>query len=168
MISHHFFRVLGGFGGPWRALWGVRLGMLEELWSFLGIVWVQNGARNVKMRVSKAILAQVEVARGSQRLSMGRFWEDVHHLLCAIWYFGMFSVRKGWCILCYKGVVHFGGCFSHSSLFAFYFVHAFVWRHGKSLGLVCCDWSGLLTCGLVCFVRFGFPGMVSYGLDRLR
>ena len=37
----------------------------------------------------------------------------------------------------------------------------------KSHGLVCCDWSGLLTCGLVSFVRFGLPGMVSYGLDRL-
>ena len=56
-----------------RALFGVLLGMLEGLWLFLGIVWVQNGARSVKMRVSKAILAQVEVARGSQRLSMGRF-----------------------------------------------------------------------------------------------
>ncbi len=76
--------ILGGFGGPWRALWGVLLGMLEGLWSFLGIVWVQNGARNVKMRVSKAILAQVEVARGSQRVSMGRFGEDVHHLFCAM------------------------------------------------------------------------------------
>ena len=37
----------------------------------------------------------------------------------------------------------------------------------KSHGLVCCDWSGLLTCGLVSFVRFGFPGMVSYGRDHL-
>ena len=37
----------------------------------------------------------------------------------------------------------------------------------KSHGLVCCDWSALLTCGLVSFVRFGLPGMVSYGLDRL-
>ena len=37
----------------------------------------------------------------------------------------------------------------------------------KSHGLVCCDWSGLLTCGLVSFVRFGLPGMVSYGLDHL-
>ena len=37
----------------------------------------------------------------------------------------------------------------------------------KSHGLVRCDWSGLLTCGLVSFVRFGSPGMVSYGLDRL-
>ena len=52
---------------------GVLLGMLEGLWLFLGIVWVQNEARSVKMRVSKAILAQVEVARGSQRLSKHRF-----------------------------------------------------------------------------------------------
>ena len=53
---------------------GVLLGMLEGLWLFLGIVWVQNGARNIKMRVIKAILAQVEVARGSQSLSMHRVW----------------------------------------------------------------------------------------------
>ena len=33
----------------------------------------QNEARIIKMRVSEAILAQVEVARGSQRLSMHRF-----------------------------------------------------------------------------------------------
>ena len=69
--------------------------MLEELWSFLGIFWVHSGARNVKMRVSKAILAQVEVVRASQRLSMGRFGEDVPHLLCAIWYFGTFVCKKG-------------------------------------------------------------------------
>ena len=77
---------------------GVLLGMLEGLWLFLGIVWVQNGARNDKMRVSKAILAHVEVAKGSQRLSMGQFWEDVQHLLFAIRYFGMFFVRKVSCI----------------------------------------------------------------------
>ena len=65
--------ILGGFGGPFESPLGVLLGMLEGLWLFLGIFWVQNEARNVKMRVSKAILAQVEVARGSQRLSMGRF-----------------------------------------------------------------------------------------------
>ena len=28
-------------------------------------------------------------------------------------------------------------------------------------------WSGFLTCVLVCSVLFGFPGMVSYGLDHL-
>ena len=58
--------ILGGFWGPLRPLGGPLLGMLEGLWLFLGIVWVQNGARNVKMRV---YLSQVEVARGSQRLS---------------------------------------------------------------------------------------------------
>ena len=26
---------------------------------------------------------------------MGRFWEDVHHLLCAIWYFGVCFGKKG-------------------------------------------------------------------------
>ncbi len=30
---------------------------------------------------------------------MGRFWEDVHHLLYAIWYFGeLFFVRKVLCM----------------------------------------------------------------------
>ena len=51
------------------------------------------------MRVSKSILAQVEVARGSQRVSMGRFWEDVHHLFCAVWYFAILFVRKVLCIM---------------------------------------------------------------------
>ena len=68
--------ILEGFGSPLRALWGDLLGMLEELWGFLGIFWLPNGAANVKMRVPKAILAQVEVARGSQRLSRGRFWKE--------------------------------------------------------------------------------------------
>ena len=75
-------------GAHWDLL-GLLLDMLEGLWSFLGILWSQHGARNIKMRFSKSILAQVEVARGSQRVSMGRFWEDVHHLFCAIlvyWY----------------------------------------------------------------------------------
>ena len=79
--------------------WGLLFGMLEELWSFLCILWGQNGARNIKMRVSKSILAQVEVARGSQRVSMGRFWEDVHHLFCAVWYFAILFVRKVLCIM---------------------------------------------------------------------
>ena len=85
-------------GAHWDLL-GLLLDMLEGLWSFLGILWGQNGARNIKMRVSKSILAQVEVARGSQRVSMGRFGEDVHHLLCAIWYIGIFFARKVLCIL---------------------------------------------------------------------
>ena len=42
-----------------------------------------------------------------------------------------------------------------------------VWRHGESFGLVCCDRSSLLTSGLACSVRFGLPGMVSYGLAHL-
>ena len=90
------------FSTVWHALgvsWGLLFEMLVGLWSFLGIHWVQNGARNIKMRVSKAILAQVEVARGSHRLSMDRFWGDVHHLVCAIWYFGMFLVSKVLCIV---------------------------------------------------------------------
>ena len=49
-----------------------------------------------------------------------------------------------------------------------HFVIAFMsGEMAKSHGLVCCDWSGLLTCGLVSFVRFGLPDMVSYGLDHL-
>ena len=65
--------ILGGFWDPLGALWGPFLSMLEGLWLFLGILWVQNGARNVTRRVSKAILVEIEVARGSQRLSMHRF-----------------------------------------------------------------------------------------------
>ena len=73
--------------------------MLEGLWSFLGIFWGQNGGRNVTVKVLRAILAQIEVARVSQRLSMGRFGEDVHHVFCDIVYFRMFFCYK-------KYVVH--------------------------------------------------------------
>ena len=87
--------ILGGFGGPLRALWGPLLGMLEGLWLFLGIVWVQNGARNVKMRV---YLAQVEVARGSQRLS-GFDFETIFMTLCVLFgIFVYFLVRKALCM----------------------------------------------------------------------
>ena len=65
--------ILGGFWGAFESPLGGPFGMLEGLWLFLGIVGVQNGARSVKMRVSKAILAQVEVARWPRRLSMCRF-----------------------------------------------------------------------------------------------
>ena len=81
-----------GLGGPLRALWGVLFGILEGLWLFLGIVWVQNGARNVKMRV---YLAQVKVTRGSQRLS-GFDFETIFITSCVL--FGIsvcFLVRKG-------------------------------------------------------------------------
>ena len=80
-----FWHPQASFWEPIGLSWGLLFGMLEGLWSFLGILWVQNGARNIKMRVIKAILAQVEVARGSHRLSMDRFWEDVHHYL-VFWY----------------------------------------------------------------------------------
>ena len=65
--------ILEGFWGPFESPLGVLFETLEGLWLFLGIVWVQNVVRIVTMGVSKAILAQVEVARGSQRLSMHRF-----------------------------------------------------------------------------------------------
>ena len=65
--------ILEGFWGPFESPLGVLFETLEGLWLFLGIVWVQNVARNVKMRVPKASLVQIEVARGSQRLSMHRF-----------------------------------------------------------------------------------------------
>ena len=84
MCLLHFWHLQASFWEPSRLSWGLLFEMIVVLWSFLGILWVQNGARDVNMMVSKAILAQVEVARGSQRLSMDRFWEDVHHLCCAI------------------------------------------------------------------------------------
>ena len=66
--------ILEGFWGPFESPLRVLFDTLEGLWLFLGIVWVHNVARIVTMRVSRASLAQVEVARGSQRLPMGRFW----------------------------------------------------------------------------------------------
>ena len=80
MCDQAFPHVFIAFLAPPSFLLGAQWALLGSpfrdgvvLWSFLGILWVQNGARNIKMRVSKAILAQVEVARGSQRLLMGQF-----------------------------------------------------------------------------------------------
>ena len=87
--------ILGGFGGSLRALGRVLFGILEGLWLLLGIVWVQNGGRNVKMRV---YLAQVEVARGSQRLS-GFDFEMIFMISCVL--FGIFVYFFG-----EKGFVH--------------------------------------------------------------
>ena len=94
-----FWHPQASFWEPIGLSWGLLFGMWEGLWSFLGILWVPNGARNIKMRVSKAILVQVEVASGSQRLSMGRFWEDF--ITCSV-LFGMlvcFFVRNVLCIM---------------------------------------------------------------------
>ena len=76
-----FWHPQASFWEPIGLSWGLLFGMLVGLWSFLGILWSQHGARNIKMGVSTSILAQVELASGSQRVSMGRFWEDVHHML---------------------------------------------------------------------------------------
>ena len=89
--------ILEGFWGPFESPLGVLFDTLEGLWLFLGILLDQNGARSVTMRVSKAILAQVEVARGSQKHSMGRFGGDVPHLLRCVALFCMlarFLARK--------------------------------------------------------------------------
>ena len=85
-----FGRVLGPFESPLGGPFGHVGGAVE----LLGHLFGQNGTRNVKMRAPKAILARVEVARGSQRHSMGRFWGDVPHLLCVVLYFGTFSCKK--------------------------------------------------------------------------
>ena len=60
-------------GAHWDLL-GLLLDMLEGLWSFLGILWGQNGTININMGVSKSILAQVEVARGSQWVDFGKMF----------------------------------------------------------------------------------------------
>ena len=76
-------------GSPFRDVGGA----VELLGHPLGPKWSQKHL-DVGLTVSTSILAQVEIIRGSQRVSMGRFWEDVHQLFCATWYFGIFSVRK--------------------------------------------------------------------------
>ena len=87
--------ILEGFWGPFESPLGVLFDTLEGLWLFLGIVWIQNGARSVTMRVSKEILARVEMVRGSQRLSMHRFKKDFRHLVRVIGYFcRLFFVRR--------------------------------------------------------------------------
>ena len=64
----------GGLWGLFESPLGSPFGHVGG--SVLGIIWVQNGARHVNMRVLRAILAQVEVARGSQKLSRARFWKE--------------------------------------------------------------------------------------------
>ena len=66
--------------------------------ALLGHLLGQNGARNVKMRAPKAILAQVEVARGSQRLS-GFDFETIFMTSCVLFgIFVYFLVRKALCM----------------------------------------------------------------------
>ena len=74
MCLLHFWHLQASFWEPIGLSWGLLFEMQVGLWSFFAILWVHNGARNIEMRVSKAILAQVEVARGSQ-LS-GSQWAD--------------------------------------------------------------------------------------------
>ena len=67
---------------------------MELLGHLLGPKWSQKR----QDEGLKSDLGSSRGGRGSQRLSMGRFWEDVHHLLCAILYFGMRFVRKVLCM----------------------------------------------------------------------
>merc|ERR1711966_646052 len=72
MCLLHFDTLWASFWEPIGFSWGLLFGMLVGLWSFFGILWGQHGARTIKMRVSKSILAQVEVARGLR----GSQWVD--------------------------------------------------------------------------------------------
>ena len=97
--------------------------MLERLWLFVGIVWVQNGARNVKMRV---YWAQVEVARGSQRLS-GFDFETIFITSCVL--FGIFV-----CFFGEKGFVHAVWYLDLDSCCVF-FHFSMAFQHGCSVTL---------------------------------
>ena len=115
--------ILGGFWGPFGSPWGPLLSMLEGLWLFLGIVWLQNGARNVKMRV---YLAQVEVARGSQRLS----GFDFETMFITSWVlFGIFV-----CFFGEKGFVHAVWILDLDSCCVF-FHFSMAFQHGCSVTL---------------------------------
>ena len=102
-----FERFEGPFESPLGGPFGHAGGAVALLGHLLGPKWRQKR----QDEGLKSDLGSSRGGQGSQRLSMGRLWEDFQHLLCAIWYFGMFSVRKGWCILCYDGFVHFCCCF---------------------------------------------------------
>ena len=65
--------ILEGFGGPFESPLGGPFGHVGGSVALLGRLLGPIGATKVKIRLSKAILAQVEVARGSQRFSMPRF-----------------------------------------------------------------------------------------------
>ena len=92
--------ILEGFWGPFESPLGVLFETLEGLWLFLGIVWVQNVARIVKMRVSKAILVQVEVARGLSEVLNASMLKRFSSLVVFFWVLlHVIFVRKVLCIM---------------------------------------------------------------------
>ena len=104
--------ILEGFWGPFESPLGVLFETLEGLWLFLGIVWVQNVARIVKMRVSKAILVQVEVARGlSEVLNASILKRFASFVVVFFWVLLVYCVRK-------KGFVRHGCSVALQLLFA--------------------------------------------------
>ena len=85
----------GRVWGPFESPLGTSFGHVGGSVALLGHRWVQNGARNVKMRV---YLAQVEVARGSQRLS-GFDFETIFMTSCVLFgIFVYFLVRQALCM----------------------------------------------------------------------
>ena len=83
------------FGRFWRALesplgspFGHVGGSVELLGHLLGSKWSQK-------RQDEGLLGSSRGGQGVSEALRVRFWDDFHHLLCAIWYFGVLFGRKG-------------------------------------------------------------------------
>ena len=101
MCLLHFWHLQASFWVLIVLSWGLLFGMLEGLWSFLGILWVQNGARIIKVKVSKAILDDLGSRRGGQGVSealQGSIWRRFSSLVARYVVF--------WCVSCKKCFVH--------------------------------------------------------------
>ena len=121
---------------------------------------------------------------------MGRFWKDFRSFLELVWddmlkVLDVYQCSDSLCLShCFFVLgkwweisIWFGGGLVRCSSWFFTCLSMF-WHLILKRLLSCVEtrwefrfgllwWSGFLTCVLVCSVLFGFPGMVSYGLDHL-
>ena len=88
-----FGRVWGPFESPLGGSFGHVGRFVALLGHLLGPEWSQKR----QDEGLKSDLGSSRGGQGSQKLSMGRFWQDFHDLLCASWYFGVFFVLVRFC-----------------------------------------------------------------------
>ena len=99
MCLLHFGTPKLPFWSPLGLSWGLLFGMLEGPVELLGHPLGPKWSQKHQDEGHKSDLGSSGDGQGVSRLSMDRFCEDVHRLFCAIWYFGMFFVRKLLCIM---------------------------------------------------------------------
>ena len=95
-----FWHPQASFWEPIGLSWGPLFGMLEGPVELLGHPLGPKWSQKHQDEGHKCDLGSSRGGQGSQRLSMDRFREDVHHLFCAI---GSLV-----CLFCKKCFVHHG------------------------------------------------------------